>query len=62
MKVNEIRPEPSRAGVPPDVGGSAEQLDPERLAELRRWIHAGGMDDPTIAEEVAERLLASGHL
>lgn len=40
----------------------AEALSPERLAELRRWIQAGGHNDAKVIEQVARRLLSSGEV
>ena len=37
-------------------------LDPERLAELRRWLAGGGHNDPAVLRQVAGKLLASGEL
>lgn len=35
-------------------------LEPERLAELRRWVHSGAFDDPAVIETIARRLLDAG--
>ena len=42
-----------------DVRGA---LAPERLAELRHWLAAGGHNDPAVLATVAERILERGDL
>lgn len=37
-------------------------LDPERLAEMRRWLAAGGHNDPAVLRKVAEKLIDGGEL
>lgn len=60
----EISPEAralaAQQGVAADEG--ADALSPERVAELRRWIQAGGFDAPEAIDAVARRLLSSGEI
>jgi hypothetical protein len=46
------------------AGGEAVKgaLDPERLAELRRWLAAGGHNDPAVLRHVAGKLIDGGEL
>lgn len=37
-------------------------LDPERLAELRRWLAGGGHNDPAVLRHVAGKLIDGGEL
>jgi hypothetical protein len=37
-------------------------LDAERVLELRRWVQAGGFDDPKVVDKIARRLLDLGEV
>lgn len=58
----EISQEARELAAQADAGAVAGALSPERLVELRRWLAAGGHNDPKVLKQVAERLLESGEL
>jgi hypothetical protein len=45
-----------------DAAPETLTLSPERLAELRRWVHAGGFDEPAVIASIARRLLENGEV
>ena len=44
------------------LGGQKEVFDAGRAAEIRARIDSGVYNDPSVAEQVARRLMASGDL
>lgn len=41
---------------------TSPDLSPERLEAIRRWVEAGGHNDPAVAERVARRIIERGDL
>jgi hypothetical protein len=41
---------------------TSPDLSPERLEAIRRWVEAGGHNDPAVAEHVARRIIDRGDL
>jgi hypothetical protein len=41
---------------------TSPELSPERLEAIRRWVEAGGHNDPAVAERVARRIIDRGDL
>jgi hypothetical protein len=52
----------SRARAAAEEEPVAGALAPERTAELRRWLAAGGHNEPDVIRHVAARLIAWGDL
>lgn len=57
----ELSPEARAMAARLDEAG-AEELTPERIAQLRQRIRDGVYDSPDIADAVAQRILGSGDL
>ena len=51
-----------RNGPRGDPRADTTELSDRRIADLRRWIEAGGHDAPPVVDEVARRFLESGDL
>lgn len=53
----------ARALAALQAGASVQgALTPERVLELRRWLAAGGHNDPDVIRRVAEQIVGSGDL
>lgn len=53
-------PEPIRSESMNSWSSTSPDLSPERLEALRRWVEAGGHNDPAVAETVARRIIERG--
>lgn len=55
-------PQPRRSEPMNPWNSTTPELSPERLEALRRWVQAGGHNDPAVAERVATRIIERGDL